>query len=56
MDPDFSEFENVDDDANLAEIQERAAAGFLRSAANLYAIEMTIGQERYEKLVPKLVT
>ena len=54
--PGFSQFENVDDDAELVEAQERAAAAFLRTTANLYALQMTIGAERYAKLEPELLT
>ena len=56
MNPGFSEFENVDDDKGLVESQERYADAFLCSTANLYAIEMVIGDERYARLAPKLLT
>jgi hypothetical protein len=55
MDENFSEHENVDDDKHLVEIQEHYALGFLRSMANLYAIELLVGDDKLKKLEPKLL-
>jgi hypothetical protein len=55
-DPDFSEYENVDEDEHLVEIQRSYADSYLRSLANLYAIELVVGQKRYAELEPKLLT
>ncbi len=55
-DPEFSEYENVDEDEHLVEVQKRYADGYLRSMANLYAIELIVGEKRYAELEPKLLT
>jgi hypothetical protein len=47
---------NPDDDEWLVDTHKNTAPAYLRSAANLHAIEMVVGGERYAKLAPKLLT
>ena len=49
-DPDWSEFDDDDDDKNLVEMQERYAGCYLRARANLHAIKMVLPSDEFARL------
>lgn len=49
-----SDFNDVNEDKNLVEIQEIYAASYLRARANLHAIKMVLPPEEFATLEPQL--
>jgi hypothetical protein len=55
VDPSHEAHADPDADENLVETHTTFADGYLRSMANLYAIELVVGEKRYAELEPKLL-
>jgi hypothetical protein len=56
VDPSHEAYPDPDADEHLVETHTIFANSYLRSMANLYAIELIVGEKRYAELEPKLLT
>jgi hypothetical protein len=56
VDPSHDAHADPDADEDLVESHTRFADAYLRSTAELYAIELVVGEKRYAELEPKLLT